>query len=88
MKIKQGYILREVGTLAVVVAVGAAHENFHKILTLNKTGAFLFNMLTETQEYENLVNALCDKYDVDFATAQCDVDEFINQLKSVGLLDD
>ena len=45
-------------------------------------------MLTETQEYENLVNALCEKYDVDFATAQCDVDEFINQLKSVGLLED
>ena len=88
MKIKQGYILREVGTLAVVVAVGAAHENFHKILTLNKTGAFLFNMLTENQEYENLVNALCEKYDVDFATAQCDVDEFINQLKTVGLLED
>ena len=31
MKIKQGYILREVGTLAVVVAVGAAYENFHSI---------------------------------------------------------
>ena len=88
MKLKQGYILREVGTLAVVVAVGEAFDKFHKILTLNKTGAFLWNLLTENQEYENLVGALCEKYDVDFATAQCDVDEFVNQLKSAGLLDD
>jgi hypothetical protein len=87
MKLKQGYILREVGTLKVVVAVGQAHDNFHKILTLNQTGAFLWNLLLNQTTTDELVSKLCEKYNVDEQSAKKDVEDFIFQLNSNALLD-
>jgi hypothetical protein len=87
MKLKQGYILREVGTLKVVVAVGQAHDNFHKILTLNQTGAFLWNLLLNQTTVDELVLKLCEKYNVDEQSAKKDVEDFISQLNANSLLD-
>jgi hypothetical protein len=87
MKLKQGYILREVGTLKVVVAVGQAHDNFHKILTLNQTGAFLWNLLLNQTTVDELVLKLCEKYNVDEQSAKKDVEDFISQLNANALLD-
>ena len=87
MKLKDGYILREVGSLAIVVAVGDTAKDFHKILTLNKTGAFLWTLISNGKTEDEMVSALKEKYDVDGTTAANDVSEFIKQLQSSGLVD-
>ena len=38
MKIKEGYVLREVAGQAVVIAVGEASKTFHGMINLNETG--------------------------------------------------
>lgn len=40
MKIKNGFILRNVSDAYVVVAVGEAAKDFNGMITLNETGAF------------------------------------------------
>ena len=42
MKIKEGFILREVAGNYIVVAVGSAVKQFNGVITLNETGAFLW----------------------------------------------
>ncbi|MBR4723148.1 MAG: PqqD family protein [Clostridia bacterium] len=58
MKIKDGFILRQVAGNYVAVAVGEESVNFNAMVTTNDTGAFLWEKLqTETTE-EEILNAL------------------------------
>jgi tRNA U34 5-carboxymethylaminomethyl modifying GTPase MnmE/TrmE len=45
MKIKQGFVVREVAGKSVAVATGALSREFHGMVTLNGTGKFLFEEL-------------------------------------------
>ncbi len=87
MKIKDGFLLREVGSLSVVIAVGERAEEFHKILTLNQTGAFLFKILQNGADLSSLSNALCEEFEVDKITAENDVKAFLEKLKTSNLLE-
>lgn len=87
MKIKQGYILREVAGNYIVVAVGEAVKNFNGIINLNDTGAFLWKILQEGATEEQLKESLLNEYEVDDEIAERDIKAFINKLTEKGLLD-
>ena len=87
MKIKNGFLLREVGSLAVVIAVGDKAKDFHKILTLNKTGAFLFKLLQNGADVGVLTTALCEEFGVDKETAEKDTTAFLEKLTTLNLVE-
>lgn len=87
MKIKNGYMLREVAGEAVVVPTGEATLNFQGIISLNETGALLWNELEQGCEKKDLVQALLDEYEVDAETAEKDVNEFLKRADDAGLID-
>ena len=88
MKIKEGFILREIGGSFVVVAVGNASKHFKGVIKLNDSGAFLWQKL-ETGNFncEELAKELQNQYDVDEVTAKNDVNEFINNLKEAKIIE-
>lgn len=45
MKIKNGFVLRDVGGQAVVIAVGEASKTFHGMINLNVTGKEIWQEL-------------------------------------------
>jgi len=65
MRIKEGYVLKEVAKEFIVVPVGDEAINFNGILTLNKTAKLLFETLLNDVEIKDLVKVLLDKYDID-----------------------
>ena len=86
MKIKEGFILRKVGTQYVAAATGKASENFNGIIRLNESGAFAFRQLQEGATAEELMARLLEEYDVDEAAARQDVDRFLAALKEADAL--
>ena len=64
MKIKEGFMLRNVAGNYVVVAVGEASKNFSCVITLNGSGAFLWEQLTKDVTEEQLLQALLNEYEV------------------------
>ena len=52
MKIKEGFVLRELGGQHIVVALGKASKKFNGIVYLHDTGAFLFCTLKEEKTEE------------------------------------
>ena len=54
MQIKKGFKLRRIDDLFVVIA-GAAARNFHGMITLNESGAFLWEKLTSAITVDELV---------------------------------
>ncbi|QCT73149.1 PqqD family protein [Eubacterium maltosivorans] len=87
MKIKNGYILREVAGEAVVVPSGEVSLNFQGIISLNETGALLWKQLEQGCEQKDLVQALLEEYEVDAETAEKDVEEFLKLAGDAGLID-
>lgn len=86
MKIKDGFILREVAGSFIVVAVGEAVKEFNGIVNLNETGAVLWKTLEKGATKEQLVKALLAEYDVDETTAEKDVSAFIEKLQEAKLV--
>ena len=86
MKIKDGFILREVAGSFIVVAVGEAVKEFNGIVNLNETGAVLWKIHEKGATKEQLVKALLAEYDVDETTAEKDVSAFIEKLQEAKLV--
>lgn len=86
MKVKEGFILRAMGDNHLVVPVGALTVDFRCIITLNDTGAYLWQQLLQERSEEELVQLLLDEYDVTAQRAAEDVSAFIDQLKKADLL--
>ena len=87
MTIKNDFELKEIAGSFVVFPVGVAAIDFNGMLTLNETGAFLWNKLKNGADKEELVDAICAEYSVDSATAGADIDAFLQKLNDIGCLD-
>lgn len=85
MKLKEGFILQEVGGQIVVIPT-ADDMDLNMMIKLNGTGAFLWERLEQETDEAALVNALLAEYDVDEATASRCVQSFIGKLKDNDLL--
>lgn len=85
MKIKDGFILRQVASQNVVLPADR-ELNLNMMITLNDTGAFIWEHLqTETDE-DALVADLLKEYDVDEDTARTCVCQFVEKLNENGFL--
>ena len=49
MKIKKGFVLREMCGENIVTAEGLEHINFNKLISLNSTAAFLWNKVADKE---------------------------------------
>jgi len=87
MKIKEGFVLREVAGSYVVVAVGKAVKTFNGIINLNDTGAFLWKQLEKGSNLDGLKSALLAEYDVDEEIAERDAKKFLDKVTEAGLVE-
>ena len=85
MKLKEGFLLRTVAGQTVVLPTGDELD-LNMMITLNDTGAFLWEHLNEETSEDALVQALLGEYDVDEATARAAVTNFVKKLNDNGVL--
>ena len=85
MKLKDGFILRNVAGQTVVLPTGEELD-LNMMITLNDTGKFLWELLQEENDEAALVAALLKEYDVDEATASKAVSGFVAKLNENGFL--
>ena len=79
MKIKDGFVLRQVAGQNVVLPADSALD-LNMMITLNETGAFLWERLQNDTDEAALVAALLEEYDVDEETAKQSVQAFVKKL--------
>ena len=87
MKIKEGYVLRQVADNWVVLPVGQNSVDFNGMLSLNESGVLLWKALEQGGDRETLADALLSEYEVDREQALSDVDEFVAALQRVGCIE-
>ena len=86
MKLKEGFILRDVAGETVVIPSGDEMD-LNMMITLNDTGKFLWQKIEAGIEEDALVEAVLAEYDVSREDAQTHVAQFVAKLTEYGFLD-
>ena len=87
MRIKEGFVLREVAGQVIVIATGEASKNFHGMLKLNATGKDIWIGLQKGLTETEIVEDLQKKYQVEREQIEQDVKEFFAQITEMGFLE-
>ena len=87
MKIRSGFILREVLGSPMVVATGDAARNFHGMIKLNETAGFICRCLQDGLTEPQIAAKLAEVYDVSPERAAADVAALLRQMDEHGFLE-
>ena len=87
MKIKNGFVVREIAGQTIVIALGEATKTFNGMIKLNETGKIIWDMLAEGSDKDSIVKRICDEYEADAAMVEADVDSFIKTLQGANILE-
>lgn len=87
MKIKDGFILKDIGEQSVVVATGEASENFYGMIKLNQTGKIIWEGVSANLSVEDIVLNILDIYDdIEKNKVESDVCHMIDDMIKAGFL--
>lgn len=86
MKIKEGFMLREIAGSWIVVPIGQRVVEFRGLMTLSESGAQLWRKLESGADVEDLVALLMAEYDMDEKTVRDDIREFLSAVGAKGLI--
>jgi hypothetical protein len=86
MRLKNGFVLREMCGEHIVSGEGIEHINFNKLISLNSTAAFLWKE-AEGRDFtaETLAELLIDRYGIDKELAMKDSENLINAWIEAGI---
>ena len=83
---KQGFVVRKVGDARMVIPTGPRMKEYKGVITINETGAFLFDLVKEPQTLRQAMDALIAEYGIDENTAYDAVAAFAHQCNEAHLL--
>lgn len=86
MKIRDGFVLREVAGCYVIMYLGGELE-FNGMITLNETGAFIWKAIEQGLMRENIAQLLCEEYEVSQEQAVADTESFIEKMRGVNVIE-
>ena len=89
MKVKDGFLLRQVAGAWMAVPVGERLAQVCGLISLNETGASIWRLLEQGgRTEEELVSALCEEYGEAREAIAPAVESFTAQLRAQGLLEE
>lgn len=88
MKLKDGFLLQNVGGEHMAVASGKAAKVFNGLIRNNGTADFIYHQLMQDTTEEQIVDAMVEKYDAPREVIAKDVHNIIAELRKNGFLDE
>ena len=89
MKVKNGFNLREVCGEHIIVAEGDENIDFSNIISMNESSAYLWEEVQKMSTFtvDNLVELICNQYEIDEATARKDAVALAAQWGTAGIIE-
>ena len=87
MQIKKEMILREIAGESILVPCADAVMDFNGLFVVTETGAFIWQLLPDVESETEILCRMLEEYDVDKETAQKDIADFLDRLRSYGIID-
>lgn len=88
MKIKKGFVVRDVAGNTVAVPTGDLVNEIKAIINLNETGKFTWELLqNEDLSIDEIAEKLVERYKIDKERAKLDTQKFIEQLQNANVFE-
>ena len=81
----QGFIHRKITDVDILVPT--EQHNNNGIIMINETAILLWNKMQTEKTIDELCEFLGKKYDLDYETAACDIQEFIDYMMSINAIE-
>lgn len=88
MKLRKGFVTYMTDGKQLMVAAGPAAKYFHGMVKSNETAAFIIDHMKKETTVDKIVDALTSEYDVPRDRASADVEKIIEQLRSIGAIEE
>lgn len=86
MKLKKELLKREIGGESFLVPLGKTVYEANGLFVLTELGAFIWDLLPQAESEEAILQAILAEYEVDEATARADLTQYLDKLRSMGIL--
>ena len=86
MKIKEGYVIRQVADSAVVLSL--KDMNCDDLMTVGGSGTDAWKLLEQDITFEELIEKMLELYDVDEDELRRDMTAFLDKLRAADVLDE
>ena len=86
MKLKLQLVKRDIAGDIILVPVGAATSSIQGLITINETGAAIWDVLPEAENEEAIVDKLYEQFDAERDELRKDVDEFLDKLREMNII--
>ena len=86
MKIKQGFVAREIAGEYILIPVGETAMQVRGMISLSESAYLIYQRLQEDCEKADLIRAVLNEYEVEQSVAEADVEAFLDQLRQLNLL--
>ncbi|MCR5704492.1 MAG: PqqD family protein [Eubacterium sp.] len=88
MKIKEGFLVREVSGQTVIIPNGECNQDFKGMIKLNETGKLIWEALAEGKSQEAIAEQMVKEYGITKENALQDVQGFLEKIKEEGFLEE
>lgn len=86
MRVTKTMIMREIAGEHILIPVGEAATELFGLISLNESGALLWEKLQQECTEKDLIEAVLAEYEVDEETAGAGVRRFLKKLREENLL--
>ena len=86
MEIKKQVILRSVAGEHMLIPVGETVLEYNGIFMITESGKFLWENIVNGADEKELADLLANEYGIDTNTAAADVNEFLEMLRTFGII--
>lgn len=86
LQIKKQLLKREIAGESFLVPLGKTVYESNGLYVLTELGSYIWDLLPQVEGPEDILNAVLRDYDVSEETAREDIAEFLEKLKTMGIL--
>jgi len=86
MRLRDGFITHE--SVGEHITVTAGNTAFNGMIRSNQTAGFIVECLKSEVTKEDIITKMLEKYDAPRALIEKDVEKILEQLKTIGAIDD
>lgn len=87
MRKKEKFIIRKIGDSYVMIPVGTTSTKFNGMITANDSAAFIWEHIEEVNSVEELIEMVCEEFEVDSERAREDCEKLVVQMKKAGWIE-
>lgn len=83
---REGIIFRDLGGETLILSTDDKVKDKEVIIILNTTGTSIWNLIDGKNTARDIINLLCEQFEVDHDTAEKEVIQFLAELKQKNLI--